>query len=324
MSLYDRIDELLPSWMLTSPRQHVGKLMAGLAALVDAFSEAIVQGRLMAMPGQDVNPGVPGLGGFDSCDALPYIGRDRSIRQGLSEMPWEYAARLRAWLDLWALAGTPYGLLEQVADILGPDPGIIRLVDGSGEWWTRNPDGSYVYQNITGTGWDWTPSTGALTQDTGVVHVWNWDGSTLPIAPGEGDMCRSWLIIYAPCNRPWMLTDDGTFQDRGKVDDYYNDPNDSGAGPSPDAGTIGLSAPRKWVDLIRTTVNEWRCQGAAVSHLIVSFDPTAFNPVTDSTPTSVPDGTWGWGTRYNASTHVREISRFPNAEYIPLAANLQE
>ena len=43
----------------------------------------------------------------------------------------------------------------------------------------------------------------------------------------------------------------------------------------------------------------------------------AFDPLTDSTPSSVPDGTWGWHTHYESSGNRRMPHRLPTARYIP-------
>lgn len=318
MSLLDSIDAKLPRWMLTAPRTHVGKLAAGLAAMLDALALQVIEGRLAGLPGQVRLDGVEGLGGFDSCDALPLIGRDRSIRQGLSESVWAYAARLRAWLDEWAVAGTPFGLLEQLAGVLGPDPGILRIVTARGEWWSRSADGStFTYQNQAGTGFDWQPVAGTLVANANPSHAWDWDSVTWPAPTDQLDPGRFWVIAYAPLNAPWCAGGEGTFQDKGLVGDFWDDPTTWAVGnPSPDAGTVGLAAPRKWVDIVRHVIADHKPAGIVCKRIIVSLDPAAFDPTlgNDSTPTSVPDGTWGHHGKLSGGVWVP--ARFPNARYI--------
>ncbi len=324
MSLVDRIDSLLPRWMLTAPRQHVGKLMASLAGMIDALALQVFEGRLAALPGQVRVPGIEGLGGFDSCDALPMIGRDRSRRGGLDfavDPPWAYAERLRAWMDDWSMAATPWGLLRELMAVLRPpgstnpaDP-FLRLVTAGGDWWTITVGGAIIFQNAT-EGWSYDPTAGTLTGTLTATNGWNWDSTTLPPPPDQNDPSRFWIIVYAPCTGPYVTGDDRTTLDLGVSGDLWNAPGTPAAPFSPDMGIAGAAAPRKWMDLLRVTIVDWKAAGCACSHAILTFDPTSFSPTNDSTPTSVPDGSWGYSTKYDATAKAFVASRFVNAVYI--------
>jgi hypothetical protein len=295
--------------------------MAATATVFDGLMEGIYQARLAAMPGQ-VDAGVaPNMGGFLSVDALGPIGRDRRILRGLTERPEAYALRLRQWLQSWALAATPFQILMQLQSVLGPDAGILRIVTAHGDWWTLDPRaGTIALQRSGGIGFFYSLVAGTAGPNLGVfVHGWDWDSKTSPAVFDQNDMGRFWLICYAPLNEPFEETDDATFNDPGVAGDTWTNLNAAGDPASPDAGVVGLSCPVKWVDLVRQVVNEWRAAGLPCAYAIVSFDADAFDPTGDSTPTSIPDGTWGWHARFNPTSHVREIARFVHADYIAAA-----
>jgi hypothetical protein len=347
---YDRLQQILPGWMQVAPWQTMGNVMAGFAALLDALNEGILEGRLAAMPGQVRINGVDGLGGFDSIDALPLIGRDRGIRQGIAEAPWDYAFRLRSWLAAWTDAGTPYQLLLQLAGALGPDFGTLRLVykaaaiGGKTTWWSW--DGTTLsYQTSVGTdGWSYVPATGAMAPLTTAAHAWDWDSETDPPPYDWLDGSRFWVICYAPLTTPavplpgptYESRNDLTFNDAGVVNDEWLTPTSPGyvstsvpttsssslligTVPDPLAGTIGLNAPQMWVESIRHVLNDFQSAACRCAYIIVSFDPDAFNPTSDSIPTSVPDGTWGWESAFDPTSHARLVCRFVDAEYIAAA-----
>ncbi len=315
--ILEAIERLVPDWMFDEGRRHYGVLMQGIAVLLDAAADAIGEARKASMPAQVDIPGIEGLGGFDSVDALPLVGRDRSIRQGLTEPPWDYAGRVRRWLEAWARSATAPELLDQLAAILGPSPPILRIVDTFGSWWTRYTDGSFDLLTQTADGFHWVPATGEISALSDIPHAWDWDSVSAPPPPDQDDDGRFWLVIYAPCNLPYLAGTDLTFDDDGTLGDFALRPGVSGAGIGPDAGTVGAAAPWKLVELVRNLIQEWRTMGVPCKHVIVTFDPDSFNPLTDSTPTSVPDGKWGWHSWHDVGTNTRLPGRFPNAEYWP-------
>ena len=97
----------------------------------------------------------------DGADALPLIGSDRQIIQGLSETAANYAGRLKTWLTQHKSRGGPYKLIEQVAEFyryaMAGETLIINLH-------TRNED---WYQ--------WDSATGLTTQGTA---PWPYDSET--------------------------------------------------------------------------------------------------------------------------------------------------
>ena len=95
---------------------------------------------------------VPGGNGFDDITALPLTGRDRSILGGLAELPWDWAARQRAWIDAWGRSATPWMLLEQLAGILSLNPLRLWIVTSGNVWWVRATDGTISHYTPSATG----------------------------------------------------------------------------------------------------------------------------------------------------------------------------
>jgi hypothetical protein len=325
MSLMDRIDALLPRWMLTDPRKATGKLMAGFAGLLDAFTEAAAQASLAAQPGQVRLPGVPQLGGYDSVDALPMIARDRRVVEGLGMQPWELAAACRGWLDDAFAETGPFGLLDALAVILVPNVPLLRLVTSNGtltSWYTRETDGTRRLQRSDGVGSFLQPD-GTAGTDTTMAQAWDWDSTTMPPPGDQGDRSGFFLVIYTTI--PYFTADDGTDIDLGLAGDFYNDPTtqlDSttqGIVRSPWAGTCGTNAPWEFTERIRATADHRRAGGAVCRWIVAALDPTSFNPDgTSGAPpagSAYPDGTWGQSTKYDATSKTRILSRNSTAEY---------
>ena len=328
MSILDRLGALVPGWMLDVARQHYTQLMAGPGLMLDAMTEVVIEGRLAAMPGQKIGPGIIEAGGFDSFDALPLIARDRLVCQGLTETPFQLAARLRTYEDDWTHAGTAFGLLDELARALGPSPPLMRIVTSGGAWYTREQDGTYLYQTVAGTGFS-LDAQGNATHDTTVAHAWYWDGITLPAPPDKSDFSRAWLILYPPVSVPYLTTTDGTAMDPGRAGDLWNDPTadvEVIGQPSivnPWAGTCGSNAPLCLVELIRSVIQQRGCAGFRMAWIVVAFDATQFAPDGSSTlpggvaGTAYPDGLWGWHTKYDSGTNSQIVARNATAEYWP-------
>lgn len=330
MGILDRIDGLVPRWMTELPRRAFGLLMSAPAMLVDAaFSEYVNVTRLAVMPGQVMAPGIDGLGGFDNVDALPLIARDRLVFPGLTEMPWDLAARLRRYQDDWAVAGSAYGILNELAAVMEPNPPLMRIVTTGGQWTTRDADGTIHFQTETGVGFDLAPD-GTSAPNATFTEGWNWDGGTLPVPPDQGDSSRAFLIIYPPACSPFLTTDDGTGNDDGQAGDAWNNPNvnleDGTPFPgheAPTAGTCGTNAPVEFVELIRGVIRQRECAGYRMAWIIIAFNGGAFLPDGSSNTTAsgvgseYPDGLWGWHTKFDAATNSQIQTRNSTAEYWP-------
>lgn len=270
MSFSDYIDDVIPGWMRRSKREHWVSLSNSVAHVIDGMIDGLFEGRLAAMPGQI---DAPDLGGFESVDALPFIGRDRRLVQGPTETPVEYAARLRAWRSAWRAAGVARGLLGAIRAVMVPSPPLLRVVSSAGAWWSLAEDGTLTFNTTTGLGCTFAPD-GTATPNDLVAHPWDWDGTA-----SKG---RIWPIIYAPCHEPFLAGIDGQYGDG--LSPYRATPE----------GTIGTTAPRNYVELIRGVVSDWKPAGIQCPNIIIAFDPASFDPATPGPypAAGMPDGTW--------------------------------
>lgn len=275
------LESLVPSWMLDAPRAQWSQLMASIAAWFDAAGEAVRQARFAAMPGM---LDIPGGNDFDDVSALPLTGRDRNIRGGLNESPFDWAARQRGYLQSWSRAATPVMLLQQLAGVLSPNPPVLRLVNAHGVWWTRQPNGSVSQFKPDGSGFNLDDGNNVGVSAAN-ARAWDWD-SLADVPPfGFDDPSRFWVIVYAPADLPYLAGISGLIGD-GRIIGQ-------GVG-GPDATTIGTTAPSKETELIRDIISTWRGQGLPCSHVIIVFGAATdyFNP--DGTSPDYPDGAYGW------------------------------
>jgi hypothetical protein len=185
----------------------------------------------------------------------------------------------------------------------------MRIVSARGQWWTREPDGTYRLDRQDGHGFTLTPA-GVWTQNPNVPPLWDWDSTSVPPPPDQDDPFRIWLIIYAPCNLPHLKGDEGTFGD-GKA--VY--------GPD---GVIGCDSHIEWINLVRGVAHDFRPAGMLLSHILLAYDADSFDPEVASptvppgaTYTALPDGNWGWHGKPavidGISTRVR--ARLATARY---------
>lgn len=284
MAWIERVETWVPGWALRAKRRHWLALFTTIGATVDGLLNVIHEAALAAMPGMTEDP--KSLLTFSSVDALDLLGRDRGVLRGLTEPSWSYAGGLRRFRAAWAGSGTVPELLEQLARVLGPNPPRLRIVNAGGVWWTREPDGTLIQQTTTGTGLRFN-TDGTTAPDATIAPAWDWDSlSGNPPPPGWGDPTRFWVIVYAPCNVPYLAATSGTLGDGSLVGE--------GKG-TPDAATLGTTSTIAHVELVRAVVQDWRAAGLRCSHVIIAFDPTSFNP--DGSSAAYPDGTWGWPSK---------------------------
>lgn len=289
-SIVEQLEQRLPGWMQQDPFAHWAALMLTIAAAFDGVIEGVLDGVFSSMPGQVNTPDAVWAETFGGVDALPYIGRDRGIIGGLTEHPADYAERLRKWLDVgiaggaaygWASAGTAYGMLGQLASVLGPNPPRLRCVTAGGVWYTRESDGTFKIQTTTGRGLRLN-ADGTTAPETGIAHPWDWDSHCVPPLWDQNDPGRIWLIIYAPCNAPYLAGTEGKW---GDGTTHYGDVD----------GVIGTTATPAHRELVRDLADAWRAAGLKLSHIIVAYDPASFDPLTPGPypAAGMPDGYWG-------------------------------
>jgi hypothetical protein len=131
-------------WWLSDRHYTNGKTVAfrflwTMIATLDCYLEYVLQALLAAWPGA----GTP--------TALPLIGRSRGIMRGQADTDEEFQAKLRAWLEKWAGAGTQRQLAIEIHEYLGNHP-RVRVVNRAGRMVTVNADGTVTTAQID---WDW-------------------------------------------------------------------------------------------------------------------------------------------------------------------------
>ncbi len=234
--------------------------------------------------------------------SLTLLGLDRRIPRAPNETAEAYTRRLILWLDLWAMAGTPAGLLYALQSFIFPGYPTIRMVDRNSLWCQLDEGASRdltIWEAVSvpsaidglryippigaaqsprakfwwhqGAGWDWdsisNPERAAMVQDY-------WIEVAQPSYPfvgkyaGTGDNAMTWGM-----GRAWGL---------GEI-----------------AGTFKTF--RELVRMYQRAGSE--CQGVIFTTAASSFDPTA-------TPdASYPDGTWSADSKIIAGTATQTRNR---------------
>lgn len=226
----------VPPWL--SNRPATPKSPAYQNGFKYLYAQALMLDIMMDVAVQALKARYPGL-----CqpDALPLIGQDRRIVRGLTEPDDMYAARLRAYLDSWRVAGNSYNMLAQLAPLFAPATvPLMRIVTNTGVWLTLNGDGSIVRQ---------------------VLNNWNWDGST------DDRWARCWVIIYSGAGYPWSA--EGVWS-TGHWGAY--DPT------APEHGTWGITATRDMVETILAVVQLWKAEHSLYPTTIIALDNATFDP----------------------------------------------
>lgn len=232
-----------PRWLVSEEESEL--IGYSLDLMKDAWVERLVQGLLARFP--ETAPD----------DALPAMGRARRVIRGINESRASYVLRLIRWLEHRKTQGNPFTLMSVLAEYMGPLP-KIRTVDARGNWFTRNPDGTFEVK---------------LKQEN-----WDWDGRpTVTGNPAKLRWSRFWVIIY-----PNGLWNEGAAQ--------------WGVNGSSAWGTIsqtwGSSAMPEHVQTIRALVKEWKPAGTRCVNIIIAFDPASFDPVAAVSAPGMPAGLW--------------------------------
>jgi hypothetical protein len=201
--------------------------------------------------------------GIGPNDSLDDHARERGLVQGPDEPDDVFIQRLGTWLDERKLKGNPYALMRQLQAYFYGHEFRFRVVNSRAAWYTLNADGTEEY---------YCPDP--YTQP----RTWVWD-------LGNDVWWRYWVIIYPP---EGFWETDGDWGDEGSYGD---------------AGSFGFSATQDQITAIRKIVAAWTPPHAECEHVIVSFDPSLFDPEGAETN---PDGTWGyWGNKGTSRAPAR-------------------
>lgn len=254
VGLRDVIKTISPPWLQTGTAE---KFLYSLGLSMDALLDKLNQGVKARFP-KDAPP-----------SALPFIGADRLIPQGILESTSSYTTRLQQAFDAWAFAGMNRGVLAQILGYLTPFAPLVRAVT----------DPRPINILITANKWDTYLAGASLVgnqtpTNTAVVAMnWNWDGQQLP--------WRFFVILQSVAPQNFTSTE-GTWGDGALWGDT--------------TASWGLSITAAEVSAIRNIIGTFKsaqwCQW-----IIISFDATLFDPGASADGTHNPNGTWGsWGT----------------------------
>lgn len=242
-SFRETINSMVPPWLsVTSGRAVGARLLYAFAALCDAGIQFAVEG---------VQARYPGIG---TPTAYPYLSRDRRIIRGPGVPDAAFAVQLEKWLDSHRGAGSPVVLLEQLAGALVPYQTVLRFVDTSGNWWTRNIDGTYeVVQTYPTSNWNWDSRP----------DLW----------------ARGYVIIYG--NAIWQpMSAWGTEQQWNGV---WGDT----------TSTWGTTATTTEIETMIHVIQQWSAGHCLIQWLIIAFDDASFSPTNPLSTEGMPDGLWG-------------------------------
>ena len=272
MSLRDLAYTLSPSW-LRGPNG--SRLLYAMAIQFDALTDWAAYAVRAGHPSLSPN------------DADPDLAQCRQIAQGPTEPRASWLARLTQWLDRWAHAGSPWGVLMAVRAWVSPDVPEVAIISNNGDWDLVN--------------------AGALCDPTHppvhslFLNGWDWDSLSAPymeLMPGGIAWWRVWVVIWPGIwSRSTQAYGDGSTYGDGHL---Y-----SVTGPTP-AGIAGLQA----------QVREWKSANTWVPNIILSWDATAFQPL--AWPAR-PDGYYGTWSKVVADVNGRPSrvpSRTINAAYL--------
>lgn len=227
---------------------------------------------------------------------LPLIGRDRRIVRGSHEGIESYRVRLRQWLDVWRLAGTPLGLMVALQGYLAPYYPQIRIVTRRPVWYALeegtaasmlelpgfetlaeipdNPAATMAQRAVLG---------GRFQRQINGVAAWDWDSLSNP--ENATRWWHFWVIIcppHYPLQTPW---------DTG--DWVYDDPLES----------WGFDEPYGTYDALKQIVKDFKPAKSRCVSII--FPPTdLYGPFGVPAAPIWPDGWWGAETKLSGGIWV--------------------
>lgn len=234
------IERISPPWL----KKYLGyapRFMYTPALIIDGLLDGLTQGLKAKMPGI----GTP--------TAFTYIGRDRGIVRGPSESEAGYAARAVAWLDTWRIAGSPFAIMDALAGYISPDTMVMRVVDNTGNWYTRAADGTRSFYRASPNNWDWD------SEPTKWFRYW-----VIMYPDGVWEQPKAW-------GDPDLWTT-GLWGEPGEV-----------------WGVEGLSGAN--ITDMRKLIRKWGPAGPYCVNLILAFDNAMFDP-TSAPGAPMPSGNW--------------------------------
>ncbi len=254
----DLIVAIAPPWLqgptAGGPPGGVGERLLYCFGLgQDGLIEKIDEGMLAHLPP------------FGDPSALPLLGVDWQIPQGVSEPNNIYALRLQGAPSSWQRAGNAWSVLSALVSSLYPNSVYAACVTDSDSW-----DVFAAGASVS------TPPTHTQPNNP---KVWDWDALS---APYQGTTAvgtsiawwRTWVILCAP----GLWSRAPVSGAAGLV---------SGQCPS----SCGWSGTQAQAQAIVSLVTQLKGAGAWVPFVIISFDTTWFQPTSGTS--KLPDGHYG-------------------------------
>ena len=240
----DMAQAISPSWL----QGYVGsRFMYSMAICFDAIADGAAYAVRARFP--DLAP----------ADGFQYLASDRQIEQGFQEPLSYYATRLTQWLDRWAHAGSPWGVLMAVRGYVSPDTCYVATV---------NNNSVYDYY-LAGQPCD----PGHVPTHIQVAGRWVWDSLSSPYLYAKA-WWRMWVVI-TPSSTTWQQTE------------KYSDGSHFGSGQC-----WGFNGTNAQVVGLQRLIGKWKASNTWVPWIIVSFDSTAFQPSGVGATPSGYYGTW--------------------------------
>lgn len=224
---------------------------------------------------------MPGIGDFS---ALALIAADRLIPRGISESDESFAGRLTRAFFGWQIAGSSRSVLSEVRGYLLAFTPAARVVSNASMWFSYSETADISKEPLFTDG----------------AANWTWD-TLHPLAVRYAQMWwRMWLVLDASSPQNWTDVSTWAWGDAGVAwgDTGYS---------------WGLSCSPGVVGSIRSIVALRKGAHAWYRWIIVSFDPTLFDPNQPAGGGVNPDGNFGRWSKIVNGQYVP--ARFANARY---------
>jgi hypothetical protein len=250
----------------------VGKVLYTIGLGIDQVVDAVQQG---------VEARIPGRGDPSS---LGYIAADRLMDRGRAESDLAFVSALVGAFSTLKGWGSSRTIALQILNYLSPQNPIIRVVGDSSIWDTVDASGA------------WSVFYGTSN--------WNWDGYVSPSALSPSP---KWWRLFVIINQASFAQNAFTWDTHPFATWNAwaaNSTWDTNATPSEVASVLALV--RKWKAAHNEGVNDAREVERPM--VIVSFDPTLFDPAHPADGVHNPDGLFG--RQYKSVAGVVTTSRF--------------
>lgn len=231
------------------------------------YAPGLVNDAAAVLEGEGLRAGLPQIA---NDDALPFLGRDRVLTRGPSELAADYSTRLTSFRKAHRGRGGTYELLRQLRYWYSPYFRSITYVQNNSIWYQIDAGGT-----ITKTDKSATPN-------------WKWDARWGGVGAAANPVWwRFWIIVDGSPYFQWKWGDGH----------HYGDPD----------LVWGTTMPAWAVNGIRGIIKTWKCQDTFCDRVILTYDPTLFLPTNAPGPT-MPGGNWDVASnRATAATYIQGV-----------------